>query len=351
MKLPNFQWWRYLPTIGLVAVRALASLLAGQGVGRAADIPPIGTILTNSARQADGSLVTKRYRVTTGLLRRESHVNAQDSERRLFTASVNAFGSGTHISDLPSKVLVVAQAGVLRVFGTPDQNRDGWPQELTHIYSQVSSLTEFLAFGPKSFPPSEARSFQVVPAPISHPGVSISKQADEFYSVSIDYLSGVVADTVGNTWGSYIICSGTDLVVAGAIPGGFGFGGQVLGSSQGASPSAHGVTYDENIGFVETLHNYLQKPMYNVYWGAKFIGVEELTDWVQSVTLTGRMVATGFEVSFAPVVPVASQLESSATLLGTWSPVQDVPAGATSAIVATAKMPNAPAFFRLSAKP
>lgn len=342
--------------VGVLA--ALLFVLTGQGTSRAADVPAVGTILTNSVRQADGSLVTKRYRVTTGVLHRDTQVSAVDPEKRKFPASVNAYGTGTYITDLPNKVIVVAQEGILRVFGNPDPSRtDGWPSELTHIYSQVSSLSEFLEFGSKSFVPPETQSFQVVPAPITHHGVHITRRpdlnAEDFYSVSIDYLSGIVAETVGDKWGQYIVTDGTNVVVSGSIPASAsGFGGQVLGSSFPASAFAHGVILaPDGAGFVENARPYLERPMHNACWGAEFIGVEELTDTVPTVTLTGRMLASGFEVSFSPVVPAAAQLESSATLPGTWSPVQDVPAGAASAVIETAKLPSAPAFFRLSAKP
>lgn len=352
---PNLLWKKCVVSTLCSALSALFVVVVGQGTTRAADIPAVGTILTNSVRQADGSLVTKRYRVTTELLRRDAQVGRIDPEHRKFTASVNGSGTGTYITDLPPKVLVVAQKGVLRVFGTPDPNRDGWPSQLTHIYSQVSSLSEFIQFGPKSFVPPETHSFQMVPAPITHPGVQITRNydlsAEDFYSVRIDYLSGIVAETA-ERWGHYIITDGTNVVVSGSMPGAFGFGGQVLGSSLPASASAHGVIEDDEWpGFVEFVGPYLARPMFNACWGAEFVGVEELTDTVPSVTLSGRMVAAGFEVSFSPVVATAAQLESSPTLPGTWSPVQDVPAGSASVVIETAKLAGSPSFFRLRAKP
>ena len=352
MKRPILQCRHYLPTLGLL-VWALAALLAKQGIGLAAAVPPIGTMLTNSVQQADGSLVTKRYRVTTSLLSRDAQVGTRDVDRRAFGASLNGASSGTFISDLPSKAMLIGSSGLVVMIGESSR-ADSWPDAIDPVYLVVTKRSDFLRHGSKSFVASPVSgTYFSIPLPIGHPSVAISYRLDTLHNVSIQLTPDLVASAQGHRYGEYVIVDGNDVVVSFGIPAFTGdYGGAIIGSSLAASGSAHGVAMSYKVvGEVENHPQYLENPMYNICWGAEFVGVEEVTDMVPSVTLTGRMVATGFEVSFLPIVPVASQLEYSATLPGTWSPMEDVPAGAASVIVATAKMPNASAFFRLSAKP
>ena len=369
---------------------ALFALVVGQGTAQAADVPAVGTIITNVQRrlQENGTerVETNRYRVTGELIRRtaqaddyrkpEHHVidpSVGAADTIMWPAVNNTDSVGTLMRDLPPLVLVTRQRGFM-LFKGPSSRPDLIPDNLKRFFVQASSLLGFWGHGMRSTPEPGRGKWTCV-APVDHPGVKVGRVGPDpnnpgdmrtgIFSVDIDLLSGVTTNIEGgfpdDLIGSYFIMDGRDLVVSIATSRDEFHDGRatVLSSWTPASQSARGVFYENESTAIDVFINewgaahisVFRADIYNIAWGAEFVPVELLPNAPPSVTLTGRMVSTGFEVSFAPVVPAAAQLESSATLPGTWSPVQDVPAGSASVIIEAAKLPSASTFFRLSAKP
>lgn len=69
------------------------------------------------------------------------------------------------------------------------------------------------------------------------------------------------------------------------------------------------------------------------------------------ISLTARFVAGGFEIHFTPALKAAGSVEAASSLSGVWTSIQDAASGATSVLIETARLPDSPAFFRLTAKP